>query len=260
MSQPTATVEAEYGDTVIKGIVTTLAHHANEYKDYPAPCNAPDVPVLVDGGNILVSHIDLDTVGGVAALLGIKPNDDKFWEAAEFIDLNGAHHLHQVPDQAGKLNAYWAWAASLAPVRYTDATDVSMLIHSHIDTIQRIIDGDTDLLSKGEQWAEERISRQESCLVQESDKLRVFVTDDFRRQIPSAYYSPNLGKVVPIVVTLNTATGAITLSCADSSINAKGIMQSIFGPEAGGHNSIAGSPRGQRAGLEELLRLVKYIE
>lgn len=59
---PTATVEAEYGEKVIKGEQITLAHHTKEYENNPAPCNTPDVPVLDDDSTIIVSHLDLDTI------------------------------------------------------------------------------------------------------------------------------------------------------------------------------------------------------
>ena len=94
---PTATVEAEYGDMVIEGEVATLAHHTKKYAQNPAPCNTPNVPVLEDGSTIVISHIDLDTLGGIAALLGIKPDDPEFWKVAEFLDLNGVHYISQVP-------------------------------------------------------------------------------------------------------------------------------------------------------------------
>jgi len=35
---PGATVEAEYGDTVIEGKFYTLAHHGEKYRHMPAPC------------------------------------------------------------------------------------------------------------------------------------------------------------------------------------------------------------------------------
>ena len=59
---PTATVEAEYGEKVIKGEQITLAHHTKEYEKNPAPCNTLNVPVLEDGSTIVVSHLDLDTI------------------------------------------------------------------------------------------------------------------------------------------------------------------------------------------------------
>lgn len=66
----------------------TLAHH-DIRSDNPAPCNTEVEPLT--GGTILISHIDLDTVGGIMAVEGIKPEDPEFWSAAEFIDNNGPH-------------------------------------------------------------------------------------------------------------------------------------------------------------------------
>lgn len=63
-----ATVEAEYGDYCVEGNEVTLAHHGSRSSN-PAPCNTPNVPTL-SGGTILVSHLDLDAIGGVLDLMG----------------------------------------------------------------------------------------------------------------------------------------------------------------------------------------------
>ena len=63
----------------------------------------------LEGGTVLISHIDLDTVGGTMAVEGRKPEDPDFWKAAEFIDVNGIHHIHELPQETqDKLNAYYA--------------------------------------------------------------------------------------------------------------------------------------------------------
>ena len=67
-----ATVEAEYGDECLEGTMATLAHHGPRSNN-PAPCNTPDVPVLPPFATVVVSHIDLDTLGGIYALQGRKP-------------------------------------------------------------------------------------------------------------------------------------------------------------------------------------------
>lgn len=81
-----ATVEAEYGDECLEGTMVTLAHHGPRSNN-PAPCNTPDVPELPPFATVVVSHIDLDTLGGIYALQGRKPEDYRFWEAAEMIDV-----------------------------------------------------------------------------------------------------------------------------------------------------------------------------
>ena len=81
-----ATVEAEYGDYCIEGKTVTLAHHGSRSSN-PAPCNADVKPLDISKPQtILISHIDLDTLGGIMALTGEKPYDPSFWAAAEKID------------------------------------------------------------------------------------------------------------------------------------------------------------------------------
>jgi hypothetical protein len=67
------TVEAEYGDLVWEGQLYTAAHHqaAGPYAGRhrvvggrPSPCNDDQIP-FVTHGVIGVSHVDLDTFGGV---------------------------------------------------------------------------------------------------------------------------------------------------------------------------------------------------
>lgn len=58
---PDITVEAEYGDDCVEGKEITLAHHGSR-SDNPAPCNTEVEPL--ERGTIVLSHIDLDAVGG----------------------------------------------------------------------------------------------------------------------------------------------------------------------------------------------------
>ena len=84
---PDATVEAEYGEHVIEGKIYTLAHHSRRYRHMPAPCLFENQSSF--NGDILISHVDLDTIGGCLALYGRKPDDDEFWQ--------GALHRHARP-------------------------------------------------------------------------------------------------------------------------------------------------------------------
>lgn len=255
-----ATVEAEYGENVLKGIIVTLAHHVKEYKSEPAPCNRKDVPLLPNDATIVVSHIDLDTVGGIMALMGLKTQDDAFWAAAEFIDLNGPHHGYKFPAELPKLQAYWAWNSAQPRARYSDeVVDVTETVMKHIDAVQKILSGDQELIEQGQKWAAETQAKIEACLVEEDDKVRVFATDDVF--CGAAYFSPNLGKVVPVIIAMNTKFGAITVSVEDGgkTLNAKELVQSLWGSEAGGHAGIAGSPRGKRMGLKEFVRAVEAV-
>ena len=79
---PAATVEAEYGEKVIKGEKVTLAHHTKEYENNPAPCNTSSVPVLDDDSIIIVSHLDLDTIRWNSSFNGKKKRKSRILESS----------------------------------------------------------------------------------------------------------------------------------------------------------------------------------
>lgn len=254
---PVATVEAEYGGVVVEGQAVTLAHHVDVYQGNPAPCNS-DVERLEGSGTILISHIDLDTLGGVAALLGQKPEHPGFWKAAEFLDLNGSHRILEVEESLRPLfRAYWAYSAQNRLPRFTEATDVTEIVLNQISVVRRILSGDEELIEAGEKWAAELETKQEACLLEEDERVRVFVTQDV--PTAAAYYSPAQGRVIPATVTYNLRFGAITIACEGGQFNAREIVQSLWGPEAGGHAGIAGSPRGRKMTAADLAAAVEAV-
>lgn len=254
----TASVEAEYGDHVVTGELVTLAHHVKAYADNPAPCNNNNVPVLPEGSTILVSHLDLDTLGGIMALMGNKPNDPGFWQAAEFIDLNGPHHSYKFPVELPKLNAFWAWNATQVRTRVTELTDVTESVQKDIAVLLQILKGDQALIEAGQKWAEEVTRKVEGCLLQEDASVRVFVTDDVF--CAASYYSEMRGEIIPATVTLNTKMGSITVATCNSAFNAKELVQGLWGSEAGGHPGIAGSPRGRKMNMYDLVDAVESVQ
>lgn len=73
-----ATVEAEYGDLVVEGSVLTLAHHGPRSGN-SCPCLVENRPQGEQSIEVVgLSHMDLDTIGGCAALLGLKPDAPGF--------------------------------------------------------------------------------------------------------------------------------------------------------------------------------------
>ena len=258
---PSATVEAEYGKKVIKGEQITLAHHTKEYENNPAPCNTPDVPVLADDSTIVVSHLDLDTLGGIAALMGRKKEDPEFWKSAEFIDLNGPHNLFQVGEEARKKYiAYQAYQANHRNPRFTEITDVTDIVLEHLGIIDRVIDGDKTLIQEGIEWDEETKKKIEECLVFENDNVRVFNSPN-GVFCSAAYYSEKQGKVIPSTVTRNGKFKSVTVAMADGGkkVSAKELVQELWGNEAGGHSGIAGSPRGQEMTEKDMQQLAKVV-
>lgn len=100
----------------------------------------------------------------------------------------------------------------------------------------------------------------ESRLVKENHSVRVFVTDG--PFCNGSYYSPQQEAIIPAVVSYNKKFHSITLSFEDGgkNLSAKEIVQSLWGPEAGGRDGIAGSPRGQEMTIEDLENATRTVE
>lgn len=255
---PFATVEAEYGIKVVKGTHATLAHHAPEFAGCPAPCNK-DVNLLPEGGTILTSHLDLDTVGGCLALMGLKPFAPEFWEAVEFVDVHGPHHVHQLSEETqAQFNAYWAWNSINRAPRATGVIDITESVLRHGEAISRILSGDEEMLAAGRQWANDILRETEDRLLQENTRVRVFVTNGVF--CSASYWSQKLSAVVPTTVVFNNKFKVITVACSNEKIDARQLVQSLWGPEAGGHKGIAGSPRGQIMTLDDFAKAVNAVE
>lgn len=263
-----ASVEAEYGDTVVEGTVITLAHHTGEWKKSPAPCNNPAARGGLDGraGRILISHIDLDTVGGILALRGEQPKDPEFWAGAEFVDLNGPHNAYKLSGRVqALLRAYWAWSQSQPRVRYTEVTDVTDVVHHHMDFLWVLLDGGEEAeaaIKAGAEWASKVAETTDALCFHETPDVRAFITDGVFCN--ASYYSSKLGVAVKACVAYDEGKGSVTLSFADVSslggLSAKTLVQEVWGEAAGGHDGIAGSPRGVRVTKEEFLLLLENVE
>lgn len=258
-----ATVEAEYGDECLEGTMVTLAHHGPRSGN-PAPCNTSDVPKLPPFATVVVSHIDLDTLGGIYALQGRKPEDDRFWEAAEMIDVKGVHHIHELDkDIQDKLNAYYAYNDGQPRQRYTEAIDVTKQIDDTYNVVNAIVDiNDPEhdkLITAGKEWAQTREKEVEDQLVYENKDVRVFDTNGIF--CAASYFSPNQNTICPATVTYNEKFKSITLAFEDGGkqLNAKEIVQELWGPEAGGREGIAGSPRNVEMTKNDLAKLVNEL-
>lgn len=265
--------EAEYGDLEVKGSRDdlSLAHHGPREAN-PAPCLAKNRDPHDAPDAFLVSHIDLDAVGGILALQGIKPEDDKFWEAAAFIDVNGGHHLKELQQNIqDKLNAVYAWNDTQKTTNTNELKepiDVTAEIREWQKALDAIIDErhpeHEAMIEAGRKMVRDAYMAVENKLVFENENVRVFVSDG--PNCNQNYVSSKTGEHVPAIISRNKY-GGITLSFEDGgqTFSAREIMQSIFGKEAGGRDGIAGSPRGQKVELSDLSKVAcavnsKYIE
>ena len=255
--QPHLTVEAEYGSRVLEGSRFTAAHHQPKgpfsSMEQPAPCNNPEIPRLNDGESVVVSHLDLDTIGGVGRALGhpamVVPGTKGFWELAEFVDLHGPHMLTpeagSAEDQA-RLRAFWAWAKVNVPKMPRDEiSEVTEACASALNFIQSLLNGkEPSAMAAGRAMEQaEEVLNAESFLRVEKEVV-VRKSDEFTNLL---YGHGSEGVMAKGVAALNSKTGAVTISLAAPipGVSCRDIGQSLWGPEAGGRDGIAGSPRGQ---------------
>lgn len=263
------TVEAEYGGHVREGTVYTAAHHqpsgpfAGRHVvegGRPAPCNDADIPVLEEGGMILLSHIDLDSVGGALRAQGrnglFSEQYASFWALAEFVDTNGAHKLGKSGASEGdlrRLYAWWAYSKGLPRHPRDVVTDITADIGAASDALARILAGDDEALAAGDKFLSDTLADNHRTFVGIDAAGVIFRTTDRANDFVNAGYTTPDGHAGKAVLGYNTANGSVTISLADpiEGVSCRELVQRLWGTEAGGHAGIAGSPRGQQMAMDD---------
>jgi hypothetical protein len=261
--------------------IPKLAHHQKEGPfagnhviegGQPSPANNPNIPKLDadldDGGIIGVSHFDLDTLGGVLRAMGLSGffggRLDSFWSLVEFVDVNGPHKLAQSGASGADLaylHAFWAWSQANRPRWSRDeVTDITSHIRDAERALRLILSGDEAMLQAGLEFEKAGEKLNADSFVEQAGTYKgvvVRVSDSFVNHL---YATPD-GTPMVAVVALNTKFKSITVSFADTpeGVSAREIVQSLWGPEAGGHDGIAGSPRGQEMTENDLKAAVKAV-
>lgn len=280
IAPPTLTVEAEYGAEVVEGTLYTAAHHQPTGSPFagrhvvdggrPSPCNDRDITHLGNGDVILISHIDLDTVGGVLrafpeyADLFTEANQT-FWDMAEFVDVNGAHRAHLfeglTDEVARQMYAWYAYSKGMPRTSRDEVADVSNTIRDAGDALRRIFAGDAALLAAGNEFRQAETNLNARTYDRRAEKGVILRVARNERDFCNHLYAAPDGVVGRAIVVYNTVTGAITISLAepDERANCREIVQALWGGEAGGHKGIAGSPRGQRMATNEFDRAVAAL-
>lgn len=270
------TIEAVYGSEVVEGRLGTLDHHAEGYRDNPAPCNADIEPLK--SGTILVSHMDVDCMGGIMAAIGIKPENPSLWQTAERIDLTGPSNLADEPqmNQDEMRALYIALRPIQEEMRQLVAADKDKTGPKYYDITQsvkklakefsKIADRENPerepLLEEGRRREAERIKNVESKCVYDDGVTRGFKTEPGigcnNAYAPPGREEPAIACVSydstgTLIISFNSKinmTGDSQLRNPDCKLNARNIIKSVYGKDfgednqAGGHPGIAGSPRG----------------
>ena len=244
-----ASVEAEYGDVVVKGSRYTLAHHTGEYKDNDCPCLMNNLTVeadmVQDEETILLSHIDWDAIGGVFALCGIKQEGiiwDAVWDCIAFSDTNGKHMMHKHFMYHGTVkrmcDAMWAYSERNKYEPTNEINDVTTeleLAHVFLEDLFSEVnnpEGDTPLLDMGETWDSlQEAENIESISAKFTIPDNTVILRSSTNFVNHLYWDGN-GTEFKAVVAWDISSGSITLSFIDDvargELNACDIMQEVF--------------------------------
>jgi hypothetical protein len=267
------TIEAEYGSHVVEGTLFTAAHHqpSGPYMGRhlvggtaPSPCNNPNIPVL-ESGDILLSHMDLDSLGGALRACPVAhelfaPQFQSFWDLAEAVDTRGAHKLGVIKpsfkDEA-RLYAFWAWSKEQPRHSNSALTDITLSVVKGLTALKSILANSPSMIEAGQDFLEASLTLNANTFRCVREKVVFRVTP---KDFVNHMYNTNEGHIARAVVAFNEETKAVTLSFADPEwVKARDLVQKLWGSEAGGHNLIAGSPRGKEMTIKDAEKLIEEV-
>jgi len=279
---PVLTVEAEYGDYVCEGRAYTAAHHqgSGPYAGRhlpgltdtgrPSPCNDVDIRPVGEEDVVVVSHIDLDTLGGCLRATGVHgplfvAEFSAFWELAEFVDVSGPHRMDPEHAEAPRLRAVWAWLQEHRPQYPRDEiVEVTDLVLAFGGALWAIFHDDETMLAAGEAMRQAEDALNESSfgffIPVEGTEYSI-VTREADQFTNHLYRTPD-GNVGTVVVALNDKMQSVTISLESpiEGVVCRDLVQALWGPEAGGHAGIAGSPREQEMDWSHVEALTERVE
>lgn len=252
------TVEAEYGSNVKEGTKKTFAHHSGKYKGLPAVSTIKPPPM--GSGTILVSHLDLDTIITCLDLMGLGGKiSETFRKISGHIDMNGPHRLGDLnlpEEEEDKIQAWWARENALRKLPHDKVSDVTSDIKKAGQTIEKIMDGDPDHIGRGKDHKQKTKALEEESFVRTVGDIIVRKSNQFVNHLYS-----HKGRVYKGVAALNTKFGSVTISLEKPTpgVSCREIVQRLWGPEAGGHDGIAGSPRGKTMDEKDLQKVAEAL-
>lgn len=249
------TVEAEYGSVVVEGKKYTAAHHQadGEFSGFTQvpPCVNEDIPTL-ENGTVLLSHIDLDAIGGClrtdANFRTKMFNQDTtmFWNMASYIDTNGPHKAHLFTGYTQELHqqlaAWWSWYYANVHTKYSLETlqasivEVTDVIYASADVLENIFNNNPEYIEAGKSHLNADFELNRKTLMVRGDDNAPFHVYDFGNPgitvlfrlsedgqfVNHLYNYPRIGELdtdtwtgwADAVITYNAALKSITLSYA----------------------------------------------
>lgn len=271
--QKVAVVEAEYGSKEVLGSSDKLSLNHHVRSERPCPCSLSNE--MFDGEReelevIGISHFDLDTLGGICALLGVKPTSPEpgFWEMAEWVDTRGPHRIKECPSYNAeshiRLASFWTWSQAnrlVAPKeggQPAEMWDCTKYVFEAIEELKRILDhtSENEVVRGKEFLAKEEALKAESFVSEGVSASGIKVVLRRGKVFANHLYYTKDGSPAHMVVGYNENFEAVTVSrCGDDvPVVAKEFVQELWGQLAGGHAGIAGSPRGEKLLFSEAER------
>lgn len=261
---PTATVEAEYGELCSEGSHATLAHHTTKYKLNPAPCVMDDVEQM-SNGVIVVSHVDLDTLGGITILEGNKLNHPTFWRSESIIDTKGYIGVKEIPyEDELIMKAFLGIEKTMKfELKTSDIIskdgiyDITEQVYELIKILHCLlsVDKDSNLMRYGLKQFDDYLKNLKLKSLYQDASVRILKTHQ-----PQHYLIHRENDIeFRTCITLNERTGAIILSDISEELNCCKIMQDVFGEKAGGQFRVAGTPRHKRFGIRDVKKLCLHL-
>lgn len=282
-AEPHLTVEAEYGTTVVEGKAYTAAHHQTAGSKYagdhvvtggrPSPCIDKSIPVLDPGEGawiIGISHLDLDTIGGVLRALPAAadiflPAHDGFWTLAAFLDVSGAHKMalaKAAEEDVERIYGWMAYSKQIPRLPLNVLTDATELVLGCLPVLRALLADDAELLQAGRDFREKVRELNEASFEYMTDDGMILRVAPGERDFVNQLYTAPDETLGVAVVAYNKHVGTITVSLESAipGVSCRDVVQGLWGELAGGHAGIAGSPRGQIMSEDDVSDCVDALE
>lgn len=255
---PVLTIGAEYGGFVVEGTAYTSAHNQPIGSPYvgrhvtpfgrPAPCNDPNIPKIQDDEVSLISHIDVDTLGGLMRATDKFEDNPTFWHYAEHIDTNGRHKAKREHPCWVIYNGILAWIEENKPeIESKRNNDVTEFCYKAFDFIKEALTDGHQATRMGTAYIYLQEKLDESSFVEMRPCGLVIRRTQGERV--NHLYRDGIA-----VITYDEKHKTIRISTADPipNLSCRRIVQEWWGDRAGGYDQIAGSARGKIMTEEDL--------
>lgn len=261
----TIAVEAEYGQESLEmgndGVVYEMNHHGSK-QHYSAPCSRFEIHGKFKDCNFIVSHIDLDTIMGIALAIGALKNNSKnrkFAKIAEFVDVYGLHRLREKNNKfKDEIDNFQYYIQKYNKV-FENGEEITSIIKVLITHLKSILEKgvDKNIVTFFNQEKELNVKQFELPI--SNQYIRVFKTQG--QSLIFEYDKRN------IILQLNENFNAITLCVYDENI-AKDFfgdlgvikpLKDFFGENAGGKITIGGGDRNKKYYETDLIDFCHYL-